>query len=177
MTDFSRLYRLDTLSSEPRAVEIGANAEERAALARRFELVAVDRLAAQAWLSRSGESVTAAGTLRAEVTQSCVATGEPVEQIVEEEFRIEFRPHPHASAPEEEVELSESEMDVVFYDSGSVDLGEVIADTLSLALDPYPRLPDAELALREAGVETEEEARIASSPFAALKDLKGKLKG
>ena len=172
MTEFSRLYRLDALAAEPRSVHVEAEAAEREALAARFELVAVDSLAADAQLSRRGESVTAAGTLRAKVTQSCIATAEPVEQAVEEAFRIEFRPPPDGRA-DEEVELGEEELDVVFYEGGAIDLGEAVAQTLALALDPYPRSPAAEAALREAGVKSEEQARAESSPFAALKALKG----
>jgi uncharacterized metal-binding protein YceD (DUF177 family) len=174
--EFSRPYRLDTLSSQPRAVEIGADPAERAALAARFGLAAVERLSAEASLSRSGERVTASGRLSAAVTQSCVATGEPVQAVVEEEFRVEFRPRGESASPEEEVELSEGELDVVFYDGGSIDLGEAVAETLSLALDPYPRSAAADAALREAGVKSEEEAKAESSPFAALKALKDRLK-
>ena len=56
-------------------------------------------------------------------------------------------------------------------------LGEAVAQTLLLGLDPYPRSPAAEAALRDAGVKSEEEARAESSPFAALAALKGKLEG
>jgi len=57
---------------------------------------------------------------------------------------------------------------VVFHDGAAIDLGSAIADTLSLALDPYPRSAGAEAALKEAGVLTEAEA----GPFAALAKLR-----
>jgi uncharacterized metal-binding protein YceD (DUF177 family) len=106
------------------------------------------------------------------VTQSCVATAVPLEAEVDEPFRIEFRTEPTAGTPDEEVELSEAEMDVTFYDGGSIDLGEAVAETLSLSLDPWPRAPGAEEILKAAGVKGEEEA----GPFAALAALKDKLK-
>jgi uncharacterized metal-binding protein YceD (DUF177 family) len=59
---------------------------------------------------------------------------------------------------------------VVFHDGATIDLGGAIADTLALALDPYPRSAGADEALREAGVISEAEA----SPFAVLARLKGK---
>ncbi|MEA3063856.1 MAG: hypothetical protein QOJ27_284 [Sphingomonadales bacterium] len=172
MTEFSRLFRLDTLAAEPRSVHIEAEPAERSPLAARFELVAVESLAAEARLSRRGEAVVADGTLRARVTQSCIATADPVEAKIEEAFRIEFRPPPDGRA-EEEIELGEDELDVVFYEGGAIDLGEAVAQTLALSLDPYPRSPAAEAALREAGVKSEEEARAESSPFARLRGLKG----
>ncbi|HEX9964638.1 MAG TPA: DUF177 domain-containing protein [Allosphingosinicella sp.] len=175
MNEFSRPYRLESLSAEPLQVEIEAGPAEREALARRFELVSLDALSARVVLVGSGGTVSAMGTLRARVTQSCVATAEPVGAPVQEEFRIEFRPLPADGRPDEEIELGEGELDVVFYEGGSIDLGEAVAQTLLLALDPYPRSPAAEAALREAGVKSEEEARAESSPFAALAALKAKL--
>jgi uncharacterized metal-binding protein YceD (DUF177 family) len=171
--EFSRTYRIDTLGAGARQVRIDADEAERAALAARFGLLGIARLAAEAALSRTGETVTARGTVSAAVTQSCVATEEPVDETVEEAFRIEFRPHPESAAAEEEIELSEGEMDVVFYDGAAIDLGEAVAETVSLALNPFPRSPAAEEALRAAGVKSEEDAKAESSPFAALAALKG----
>ena len=167
--EFSRPVRADTLGTTARTLSIGANEEERAALARRFGLVAVERLSAEAALTRSGAEIRAVGTLSAAVTQSCVATELPVPVTVEERFEILFRPQLETSA-EEEIELSESELDVVFYDGARIDLGEAVAETMSLSLDPYPRSPKAETVLKEAGVKSEEEAAPAS-PLAGLKDL------
>ncbi|MFL6844889.1 MAG: YceD family protein [Allosphingosinicella sp.] len=176
MNELSRPYRLDTLGAEPRRVAIEAEPAEREALAERFDLVAIDSLSAEAELVRKDERVSATGILRARVTQSCVATGEPVPAEVTEPFRLEFRPPPAVARPDEEIELGEAELDVVFYEGSAIDLGEAMAETLTLALDPYPRCPAAEAALREAGVKSEEEARMESSPFAALAGLKDKLK-
>ncbi len=167
--EFSRTLRVDTLGTTPRALSIGANEEERAALARRFGLIGIERLSAEAALTRSGDEVRAVGTLVAAVTQSCVATDLPVPETVEERFEIRFRPQPETSA-EEEIELSEGELDVVFYDGASIDVGEAVAETMSLSLDPYPRSPQAETALKQAGVKSEEEAAPVS-PLAGLKDL------
>ena len=172
--EFSRPVRIDTLGATPRAIGIEAGEAERTALATRFGLVAVERLSAEASLSRQRDDVIASGSLSAAVVQSCVATGEDVPAQIDEDFSIIFRPQPEGIAPDEEIELSEGEMDVVFYDGGSIDLGEAVAETLSLSLDPYPRSPDAEATLREAGVKSEDEVEQAGA-LAGLKDLlKGK---
>jgi uncharacterized metal-binding protein YceD (DUF177 family) len=169
--EFSRAVKVDTIGVEPRHMAIEAEPEERAALARRFGLVAIDRLAAEADVARKGAAVIASGRVTAAVTQSCVASGEPVEAAIDEPFEVEFRPTPAADA-EEEVELGKSELDVVFFDGGAVDLGEAAAETVALALDPYPRAPGAAEALKAAGVKSEEEA----GPFGALAGLRDKLK-
>jgi uncharacterized metal-binding protein YceD (DUF177 family) len=173
--EFSRPVRVETLGAEPRRLAVEADEAERAALAERFGLASIGRLTAEATLTRSGETIVAAGSLRAEVVQICVATGEPVPAAVDEPFRIEFRPEP-AAAPDEEVELGERELDVTFYAGGAIDVGEAVAETLSLSLDPFPRAPGAEASLQAAGVKSEEQARAESSPFASLAVLKDKLK-
>lgn len=174
--ELSRPVRLDTLSTEPRTLAIVAEPHELEALAGRFGLMEIASLRADPALTRRGVEAVARGRLEAEVTQSCVATGEPVAQRVDAPFQILFRPQPEPDRPDEEVELSESELDVVFYEGASIDVGEAVAETLLLNLDPYPRSPYAEAALKAAGVKSEEEARAESSPFAALGSLKDKLK-
>ena len=169
--EFSRTVRIDTLGEAPRALSIEASEGERAALARRFGLVAIERLAAEVSVARAKLDVTAAGTLSAAVVQSCVVTDEPVPAAIDEPFEILFRPHREAAHPDEEVELGETEMDVTFYDGALVDLGEAVAQTLALALNPYPRAPTAAEALKDAGVQDESEA----GPFGALAALKDKL--
>jgi uncharacterized metal-binding protein YceD (DUF177 family) len=171
--EFSRLVPVDSLGEAPRALTIEAQEEERITLARRFGLLAIARLAADLALTRTGDEITLRGTLSAAVTQACVATGEPVEASVETPFDIRFRPQPEGGARDaEEIELSESEMDVVFYDKAAIDIGEAVAETLSLSLDPYPRAPGGAHALRAAGVKNEEDA----GPFGALAGLRDRLK-
>jgi len=174
--EFSRPISIDTPGRAPRSVEIEADETERAAIARRFGLLAIHRLAAEAAIHANGEIIVAEGRLRASVTQSCVATAAPVEAELDEPFLIEFRPQPPLTGGEDEIELSESELDVIFYEGSSIDLGEAVAETLSLSLDPWPRAPGADSVLREAGVKDEEETLEESGPFAALAGLKDKLR-
>ena len=151
-------------------IDINANTGELAAIASRLRLSSLDRLDAHAVLSRDGERVKANGRLKASLSQACVATGEPVAEHVDEAFALSFVPAPTA---DQELELDAEQLDTIFHDGASIDLGTAIADTLALAVDPYPRCAKADAALREAGVLSEEEA----GPFAALAALKGKLSG
>ena len=167
MSDFAHHLPLNQIRDGQR-LDLVADEAERAVVADRLRLLGLERFEAHAVLSRDGEQVRAEGRVRANVEQACVATGEPVPAHVDEPFAMLFRPEPAVGA-DEELELDEQDLDVIFHDGAAIDLGSALADTLSLSLDPYPRSPQADDALREAGVLTEEQA----SPFAALAALKG----
>ena len=166
--EFSRLQRLDQLGGGEMRVPVEANDRERAALAKRFGLIAIDHLSAEYALRREAIGVRATGTLRAEVAQACVVTGEPCPGRIEEEFALRFLPEGSESG--EDVELSPDALDTMFFSGGAIDLGEAAAETMALALDPFPRSPTAAEVLKEAGVKGEDDAG-AFGALAGLKDL------
>ena len=168
MTDrFAHKLHLDQIRDGDR-LDLVADDEDRGAVAKRLGLVSLDRLEAHVTLGRTREIVRADGRLLAALSQSCVITADPVTAHVDEPFTLMFVPGPPNGGPDEEIELGESDCDIVFHDGASIDLGGAIADTLALSLDPYPRSAGADAALKEAGVLTEEQA----SPFAVLAKLR-----
>lgn len=166
--EFSRPERLDQIGAEPRDVQIAANADERAALARRFGLPSIERLNAEFEIRREGEGVFATGRVTGAVTQSCSVTGDPVPARIDEPVALRFV---EEADVDEEVELSADALDTLPIEGGAIDLGEAAAETLLLALDPFPRAPDADAALKAAGVQDE------AGPFAGLAALKERLGG
>ncbi|MCF2515016.1 DUF177 domain-containing protein [Sphingomonas sp. G124] len=172
MSDFAHRLSLDRIRDGDR-LDLAADAEECSAIASRLGLLSLDRLEAHTVLSRDGEKVRATGRLKAALEQACVATGDSVPAHVDEPFELLFLPEPKVGSADEEIELGAADLDTMFHDGAAIDLGTAIADSLALALDPYPRSPSAEAALKEAGVISEEEA----GPFAALAALKAKLGG
>jgi uncharacterized metal-binding protein YceD (DUF177 family) len=169
--EFSRSYHLDSLGGL-KTLEIEATAEERAALARRFGLQDVAELKAQVTVTPVAAGIDVAGHMTGRATQICVVTGEPVPAFVSQDFGVRFVA-PEAAPEAEEIELNAEECDIMEYDGQAIDIGEAVAQTLDLALDPYPRSANAEARLREAGVLAEGEA----GPFGALAALKEKLQG
>ena len=169
MSGFAHQLNLQQIRDGER-IDLSADETECAAIAERLRLAGLSRFDAHVVLGRDGERVTASGRIKAQLEQNCIATGEPVPAAVDEPFELLFLPEPK-SDPDEEIELSEEDCDIVFHDGQTIDLGTALADTLALALDPYPRSPQADEALREAGVLSEEQA----GPFAALAALKGKM--
>jgi uncharacterized metal-binding protein YceD (DUF177 family) len=164
---FAHQLRLEQIRDGER-LELVADETERSAIARRLGLQSLERLEAHVMLTRTGEAVRATGRLGAVLEQSCAITNEPVPAHVDEPFELLFVPEPPVAGPEEEIELGQSDLDVVFHDGQVIDLGTSIADTLALSLDPYPRSASADAALKEAGVISEEQA----SPFAVLAKLR-----
>ncbi|HEV2569607.1 DUF177 domain-containing protein [Sphingomonas sp.] len=171
--EFSRTFAADTIDEAPREVEIGADADERRKLAGRFRLQQIDRLSARVKLARRAGVIHADGQVDAAVVQSCVVTGEPMPAEVRAPFSVRFVPNAYTRPSEEEVELSAEDCDTLPIEGNQIDLGEVAAETLALALDPFPRSDRADEALREAGLGEAAEA----GPFAALQALKDKLGG
>ncbi|PKP89985.1 MAG: hypothetical protein CVT77_16330 [Alphaproteobacteria bacterium HGW-Alphaproteobacteria-16] len=169
--EFARPHRIDTIGAGESRVAIAAEEAERAALAKRFGLISIDHLRAELAVRRDSAGIVATGHLSGAVVQPCSVTGDPVPAKVEENFTIRFLPEGAVAAAADEVELDDADCDTVFYTGSAIDLGEAAAQTLALALDPFPRSPNAEGALREAGVLKEDE----TGPFAALAALKNKL--
>jgi len=155
MTDtpeFSHPVDIRGITSEP--VRLSANADERSALAKRFDIVAIDRLEAELTLVADGAVVSAKGTLDAAITQSCAVSGEDLPATIQEPFEVRFVPAEtlEVDQPETEVELAAEELDDIGYTGGAFDLGEAIAQSLALAIDPFATGPEADAARERHGL-------------------------
>lgn len=161
--EFSRIVPLARLGFEPFRQEIAASEAECAALARRFDLIALDKLSATIELLRQGhDAILLRAAFEAEFVQSCVVTFEPVPGAVMAEFALRYGP------PEAEESLTASaDEDIAFepLTGDAIDIGEAVAQEFSLALPPFPRCPDA-------AIEIGEEEPAPAGSFAALARLR-----
>lgn len=148
------------------------DAAARAAFAAAIGVDAVDSLSIAARVTRHGKhGLKVEGRVAADVTQTCVATLEPVKSVIEEPILIAFSPE--ADMPGETFLEGEDGLEIdVGLDrddpliDGTIDLAAIAAEFLTLAVDPYPRKPGAVFSGHaEAGE---------GSPFAALARLKSK---
>ena len=157
--------------------QLEASPAERAALAEVLDLQAIDRLVAKLTLRRlSSGLIEVKGALESEVVQTSGVTLEPVPAKVAETFRLTFGD----AQPEPDL----SEIDIDFEDSdppepildGKIDLGALVAEQLSLGLDPYPRKEGAalpqEFAPNEAEIAAENELAGKRKPFLGLDKLR-----
>lgn len=169
----ARPERIDAIGPAPRTVSIVATAEERAALAARFGVRAVKELSSDLRVWRDASGIIAEGRVRARVVQACVVTDESVAAAVDEPIAVRFVAADILASAANEVELAADALDTISYDGAAIDLGEAVAETMALALDPFPRAPSAAAALSAAGVVSEESA----GPFGALAALRDKIGG
>lgn len=167
--ELTRMIKLDRLPAEPVVVE--AAADERAALARRFGVPAVHALRARVTLVQGADAIEARGRLTARFDQLCAVSQEPFANSIDEPLAIRFVPALATHPEDEEIELSSEDADEIAYDGAAFDLGEAVAQSFGLALDPYAAGPDADAARRAAGI-VEEGAQ--GGPFAALAALRPK---
>lgn len=170
--EFSHVVKLSEIGSHSRNLRLTADKAARSGLVARFDLASLDSLEAQLSLQLDGADVIATGRFTAELAQYCIATNNPVPAVVDEPIHIRFIPEP-VGGGETEIELGADDCDTMFQDGQTIDLGEAVSQSMGLALNPYPRSPEAEKILKAAGVKSEEEI-VPSGALAGLKDLLAK---
>lgn len=111
-----------------------------------------------------------AGHVRARIGQTCVVTLDPMESDIDEPIDLIFAPPdqiPEMAALVDEAEESDEETPdpPEPIENGIIDLGRLVTDALYLAVDPYPRKPDAVFEPLVVAPDPEDH------PFAALKAL------
>jgi uncharacterized metal-binding protein YceD (DUF177 family) len=161
--EFSRPIPITVLSATPFRQRIEATSSERRELCRRFDLLALDRLAAVVDLRRQqGELVVLEAVFVAEFVQACSVTLEPVPGSISDRFSLVYGP----ASEEREIEWGVDEAAFEPFKADTIDIGEAVAQELSLSLPLFPRHADA-------GVEVEFKEEI-GAPLASLAHLLGR---
>ncbi|MFZ5609755.1 MAG: YceD family protein [Pseudomonadota bacterium] len=167
VSEFSRMVLLADLAHGEIFKEIRASPAEGAALARRFGLIALDELEAALKLRAELSGVRVTGAVRGRVVQACGVTLAPVVALIEAPVdSLYVRPETLQKHGHEVAEATPDEEDVEPLSGPYIDIGELAAQSLALALDPYPRAPGA--------VWQGDEASLSSHPFAILKAMQEK---
>jgi uncharacterized metal-binding protein YceD (DUF177 family) len=147
-----------------RRYDLVADAHTRAAVARLAGLDALPRFEAAFDVTLYGRSgLHVVGRVCATVGQTCVVTLDPVENRIDEPVDLIFTAGAVATTQGGEIEVPVEDEPEALIDGG-VDLGAIATESLLLAIDPYPRKPDA-VFQPPAGGDT------SGHPFAALAAL------
>ena len=179
-SEIQRSVDIDRMGAGGAALDIVANDGERAALAKRFGFLGLPAFSARVTVDqRPGGLVVVEGRLRGRLVQACVLTLDPVTQDLDDMFRVVFK---RGLADDLDPESGETVLSAQAdapepLEGNMLDVGEIVAEQLSLAADPYPRRPGAKLEdvlpkPRHGGRKGAPEQR--RHPFAGLAALKDK---
>lgn len=159
---------------KPTRFHYAPDAEVQASLAQDLGLLALRKLEFAGQITPDGrDAMVLTATLTAECDQACIVTLAPVRARISEEVRRRFvadLPSPDA----DEMEMPED--DTVEPMPEVIDIADIAAEALMLALPLYPRAPGAELGnvtLAPDGVAPLEDSDL--KPFAGLAALAGRL--
>ena len=172
VSELSRPVAVESIIPDKVRIEkVEASAEECAALAKRFELKSLSGLKGKLSVLRvsEGNIVKVSGDIEADVVQTCVVSLQDVHSRVQAHFDTYFTEEGKEGLELEQefnIDLEEDLHEVM--NNGILDLGELVAQYLSLELDPYPRAPGVSLAaqMAEAGGDSK------NRPFQVLQGLK-----
>ncbi len=150
---------------------IAVTAAEREAIKSLLDLRSLENFAfTYALRHGAGGRVHVSGHLKAEATQTCVMTLDPVPAVIDVPIEIEFWPPAMISDLEKKTE-DPSQVGLIDWpeaiDGEQMDLGPVVYETLATSLDPYPKSAGASFQWSQDGPEEHE-----NGPFAGLKRLK-----
>lgn len=167
---------VDEVDRAGRAYSFEASETERTILVERFGLIAIEDFRADFEVRDCGkdQGILIAGRLNAALTQRCVVTLEPVAEEVATEFALMLvEPEMADRMDEEEVYLDPDAPEYDALEGREIALGEIIAQTLSINMDPYPRAEGVELSLdKKEGISVNEPEAKRPNPFAALEKLR-----
>jgi uncharacterized metal-binding protein YceD (DUF177 family) len=136
--EFSRPLDVTHVPAQGSAERLSAEPQECAALAERFALPAIHSLMAELKVSRwRGEGLKVAGQFCAELDQTCVVSLDVFTSTLSD--RIESYFLPMGSGPGADTIIEEGDAEP--FTNGIIDLGEVVAEAMALALNPYPHKP------------------------------------
>lgn len=180
--EFSRVFNLDLIEKKATEKYIEADHEECKMLAKRFSIVEVTKLRAKCILKRRKQKDVGDFLLKvkmdAKVVQRCVLTLGNVPESIDEEFSIILRKMPHKTIKDDEgveVTINIDDDDVELVEGREVDVGEYVAEYLSLYMNTYPRLDEVkgkELGFKILSEDEVNDEPEKKNPFAVLKDLK-----
>jgi len=164
--EFCRLVPLALLGSAPFRRQIESTPSECDKLARRFDLLALDHLNAVVELRREADAaIVLEAVFEAAFVQSCVVTLEPVAGAVSDRFMLIYGP---AEAEQQEIGSQQDEAAFEPLNGDVIDIGEAVAQELSLSLPVFPRHPDAK-------IDAETLVESTGGPFISLARLKQRM--
>lgn len=180
--EWSFFIKGEDISFKGIEVELNPDEKDRTRIAARLGVPGISDL--RAWITAhriyGGHIVKVAGRFTASVVQSCVVTMEPLRAEINDEFEAYFINAEDAvpftaagrklkrKAGLEDGPIMEEWEDPETMEDGQIDLGELVIQYLSLALEPFPHAPGAVFREGDEGHRLRRASELRKNPFAAL---------
>lgn len=178
---FSFLVKVGHVSSNPVSIILEADEKEREGLAKLWKIESVTSLKADVKTSRwKRDGLRISGSFVGELVQNCVVSLKPISTKIEDEFFSHFVPDTSKLARRDNIQNGELIIDVEgpdipdTFSGNTIDIAAVVSEFAAMAIDPYPRDPEAEIEEKFKSDSGQDDA--APSPFAALAAIKSELK-
>ncbi len=176
--DLSLSVAVEDISNEPRRYRVVASEADKSALVERFGIVALETLEADIEVRSTGKPFTiwVTGKIASKLTQQCIATLGEVPEVVDEEFELMLVSQETADHFDaEELYTDPDAPDYDAFEGDELALGETVAQTLSVFMNPYPRHPDADIgSVAGESISVNEELEKRPNPFSTLAKLRDK---
>lgn len=176
--DFSFVLDVDDIQAEPRQFLLQGQEKQLSDLAKRFKLVALNSFSAavSVYSDRKDKTIWIKGTITAELVQQCVVTLGDVPEKLDESFELMLvSPEMAEQLDEDEVYLDPEAPDYDAFEGATVPVGDMVAQTLAVLMNPYPKQEGAEIKVPNGkGVSINEDLEEKPNPFAVLSKLRDK---
>ena len=177
---FARWMNVERIGREPMTFDIRATVEDCAALAKSLDILDLSDVSASGSLVRQSTDgqVKLNGRIAARAIQACVATLDPVDQSIDEEYTVFYTFDPEDLVVDEfdkVVGIEEPDLPELIVNN-RIDLVAMITEQIALALDPYPRSAGLPKPAEndEMDLDQVKKEQRTHQPFANLKDLMSK---
>lgn len=173
---------LDDIGSDPKELSFEADRDVLHAVAERLKCPAVHSLSGSISIHAGGEDLFVSGQVSALLERECVVSLDRLEEPVQDDISLRLSPH-----LTEDDETSSEDVDVLgppFVENGRLNIAEIFAQQVALAMDPFPRSPNSEnestddkVKTIDVGDETEGAEVETHRPFETLSALLDKKDG
>ena len=168
MNELPLLVSLGLAAAEPVQIRHEALGQELSEIKTRLGVRKIVSLALSAQLQRTvtGDIYQVSGNIKLIAERSCIVTLENFIETTEGVFDEYFTTSPEqATDQSEHLLIDPDEYEVTLLEQDSIDIGELALQHLVLALNPYPRAPDAPIAAGDEAIAKTQR------PFAGLDAL------
>lgn len=175
---FHITLKASELDRDEKQFSLSASEADCIAIAERLGLVSLAALTGdlKVRMKDHNEGVLVCGSVSATLVQRCIVSLADVPEKVEVDFELLLVDAETANRmDEDEVYLDDAAPEYDALEGDEIDLAEIVVQTLSINMDPYPRASDAAVTVASnPNVSVNEGPLEKPNPFSALSKLKDK---